>query len=78
MIIAGISAISRGKKRMTWHHVEQPGTISGPSRKDLRRKLTDYCLKPAKDRWDLSKNAVLMTVKVPGSLPESLDSIRDP
>ena len=78
MIIAGISAISRGKKRMTWHHVEQPGTISGPSRKDLRRKLTDYCLKPAKDWWDLSKDAVLMTVKFPGFPPESIDSIRDP
>jgi hypothetical protein len=51
MIIAGFLANSRGTNRTTWHHVEEPGTVAGPSRKDLRRKLTEYCQKGVKDRF---------------------------
>ena len=47
MRIADNYSESRGKLAMTWHQDSSPPRNPGPSRKDLRRKWTNYCRRSA-------------------------------
>jgi hypothetical protein len=60
MIIAGFLEKSRGNERKAWHHVEGLSPVAVPSRKDLRRKPTDYCRRPVKAPVDFKETMALV------------------
>jgi hypothetical protein len=62
MIIGLLSEISRPLFGVTWHQEKRLMTVAGPSQKDLRRNLRNYCQKP------VSASAVLRSARrsVPG------------
>ena len=65
MRIADNFSESREKLAMTWHQDSSPQRNPGPSRKDLRRKWTNYCRRSVKTLSEFgflvaSKNVMAM------------------